>query len=141
MRIKSKVITIEYAGATLLKPGSHLNGKEYGGSRAYSTAAVDVVDAAHPEIRSYGNASGSMSFAVCVDCETEDEAVAEAMPRITHLDAHQTGSFTFSVGDTVQKWHAGITSADWSISYTVDAVRLTFSYSFTLGEPLSANYG
>lgn len=141
MRIKSKVITIEYAGSTLLKPGSHLNGQEYGGSRAYSTAAVDVVDAAHPEIRSYGNASGSISFAVCVDCPTEDEAVAEAMQRIAHLDAHQTGSFTLSVGNTVQRWQAGITSIDWSISYTVDAVRLTFGYNFTLGEQLTANYG
>lgn len=139
MRLKSNVITVEYAEQKILEPGGHLNGQNYGGSRVYSTAAVDVVDAAHPEIRSYGNASGSMSFAVCVDCETEDAAMAEAMQRMAHLDAHQTGSFSLSVGETVKRWQAGITSAEWSISYTVDSVRLTFSYSFTLGEPLSAN--
>lgn len=116
-----------------MQPGGHINGREYGGSRSYSTTAEDVVDAATPVIRAYGNAQGSMNFDVCVDFESEGEAVAEAMQRMQHLDEHQTGDFTLTVGESVQRYAAGIQSADWSISYTVDTVRLTFSYSFILG--------
>jgi hypothetical protein len=133
MRIKSNIITIEYAGAMILQPGGHINGQEYGGSRSYSTTAEDVVDAATPTIRAYGNAQGSMNFDVCVDFESEGEAVAEAMQRMQHLDKNQTGDFTLTVGESVQRYAAGIQSADWTISYTVDTVRLTFSYSFILG--------
>lgn len=136
MRIKSKVITIEYAGAMILQPGGHINGREYGGSRSYSTTAEDVVDAATPVIRAYGNAQGSINFDVCMDFDSEGQAVAEAMQRTQHLDEHQTGDFTLTVGETMQKYAAGITTVDWSISYTVDTVRLTVSYNFTLGKKL-----
>lgn len=139
MRIKSNVITIEYAGEVLLQPGGHLNGQDYGGSRSFTSTAEDVVDAENPVIRSYGNAQGSMNFDVCIDFGSEDEAITEAMTRMHHLETHQSGVFNLKVGDTVNAWQAGIQSADWSISYTVDTVRLTFSYSFILGA--SANIG
>lgn len=133
MRIKSNVTTIEYAGEVLLQPGGHLNGQNYGGSRNFTTTAEDVVDAASPVIRSYGNAQGSMNFDVCIDFGSEDEAITEAMTRTHHLETHQSGVFKLKVGATVNAWQAGIQSSDWSISYTVDTVRLTFSYSFVLG--------
>lgn len=133
MRIKSNVITIEYAGEVLLQPGGHLNGQDYGGSRSFTSTAEDVVDAENPVIRAYGNAQGSMNFDVCIDFGSEDEAITEAMTRMHHLETNQSGIFKLKVGDTVNAWQAGIQSADWSISYTVDTVRLTFSYSFILG--------
>lgn len=133
MRIKSNVITIEYAGEVLLQPGGHLNGQDYGGSRSFTTTAEDVVDAASPVIRAYGNAQGNMNFDVCVDFGSEDEAITEAMTRMQHLETHQSGVFKLKVGDTVNAWQAGIQSTDWRISYMVDSVRLTFSYRFILG--------
>lgn len=137
MRIKSNVITIEYAGEVLLQPGGHINGQSYGGSRNFTTTAEDVVDAENPIIRSYGNAQGGMNFDVCIDFEDEGEAVAEAMQRVKHLEEHQTGVFSLTVGASQQRYEAGITSADWAISYMVDTVRLTISYSFTLGKKLN----
>ena len=137
MRIKSKVITIEYAGATILQPGGHINGQEYGGSRNFTTAAETVIDAASPVMRTFGNAQGSMSFDVCVDFESEGEAIAEAMSRMHHLESNQVGEFSLTVDNISQRWKSGITSADWAISYTADAVRLIFSYNFTLAEVIS----
>ena len=133
MRIKSNVITIEYADEVLLQPGGHINGQDYGGSRNFTTTAEDVIDADSPVIRAYGNAQGNMNFDICVDFGSEDEAITEAMTRMHHLETHQSGVFKLKVGDTVNAWQAGIQSTDWRISYTVDSVRLTFSYSFILG--------
>lgn len=139
MRIKSKIITIEYAGQALLAPGEHISGQDYGGSRSFSTTAEDILNADTPTVRAYGNAQGSKTFDVCLDFSTEDEAIAEALTRLDFLEAHQTGTLTLTVGTVSRSWQAGVQSADWRISYTPDSVRLTLSYSFVLGGIVSAS--
>ena len=132
-RIKSDVISLEYAEEVILKPGESMSGQEYGGSRSFTTAAEDIIDAASPTIRAYGNSQGSLNFAVCLDFESEPDAVREAVIRLRHLEENQKGTLRMNVGGIVQSWDAGILSADWKTSYTVDSVRLVFSYNFVLG--------
>ena len=139
MRLKSKVITVEYAGQKILEPGGHINGQDYGGSRSFTTTADDILDAANPQIRAFGNAQGSKELEVCIDFDSEDEAVAEAMIRQDHCERNQTGLLTFTVGNFSRSWNAGISGIDWRISYTPDTVRLNVSYSFVLGASVSAN--
>lgn len=133
MRIKSKIITIEYAGAAILAPGGHISGQDFGASRSFTTAADSLLDAASPAIRAYGNAQGAYEFAVAVDFDTEEDALSEALERTAFLEAHQTGLLRMIVGSKAQAWQAGISGTDWKLSYTPDSVRLIFSYSFILG--------
>lgn len=139
MRIKSNIITIEYAGEVLLQTGGHLNGQNYGGSREFSTTAEKVIDADNPVIRSYGNAQGGMSFETCEDFDSEENAVEQAMLRMSFLERNQSGVFVFTVGESVNAWEAGVQSVDWSVSYMVDSVRLFFSYNFILGARVEKN--
>lgn len=133
MRIKSKIITIEYAGAAILSPGGHISGQDFGLNRSFTTSADSLLDAASPAIRAYGNAQGACEFAVAIDFDTEEEAFSEALERTAFVEAHQTGTLKMTVGSKLQAWQAGISGTDCKLSYTPDSVRLIFSYSFILG--------
>lgn len=141
MRLKSKTITVEYAGQRILEPGEHISGQDYGGSRSFTTTSDDILDAGSPEIRAFGNAQGSKELEVCIDFDNEGEAVAEAMTRLDHCERNQTGVLTFTVGSFTRSWQAGVSGFDWRVSYTPDSVRLNVSYSFILGAAVTANEG
>ena len=143
MRLKSKIIRINYADRDILSPGGHLAAENYGGSRAFTTTAESLLEAASPAVRAYGNAQGSMSVPICQDFASEPEALEAAFAAEEHAEAHQEGVLSFTVGDKTRKWSAGVTGFNWSINYAWTStpnsrgcVRLTLSYEFILGAKL-----
>lgn len=143
MRLRSDITRITYAGRDILAPGGYLAADSYGGSRAFTTAAEPLLEAASPAVRAYGNAQGSMNVPVCKDYPSEEDAIKAAFAAIKHAENHQEGELVFSVGEQTLRWAAGITGLQWRLNYTwcntetsVGSVRLTLTYDFILGAEL-----
>lgn len=143
MRLKSNIIRVNYAGRDILAPGGYLAAESYGGSRAFTTTAESLLEAASPAVRSYGNAQGNMSVPICQDFPSEPEALEAAFAAEDYVERHQEGVLSVTIGDKTRKWNAGITSFNWSINYAWSStenskgcVRLTLSYEFVLGAKL-----
>lgn len=136
-RILSNIITANYAGRDILLPGQHLNAESYGGSRSFTTAPEPLLNAEAVSLRSYGNSQGTMTLPVCIDCESEPEAIRTAMEAVRFVDQNSTGQLVFRVGEEQYIWEAGISNLDWSIQYVgygeSSRVRLSLVYNFTLG--------
>ena len=130
MRFRSELTEVLYAGKVILGIGQHFGQDELSRTREYTTQAVQILGADAPVLDSYGNATGQMGFSVVLDFETPEEALAEAMVRQGHTDAHQTGELTVRVGDEVQTWAAGIQRLETRVSFPGRGVRLVCSYSF-----------
>lgn len=140
-RLTSKIITVTYAGRDILTPGGRLNAESYGGSRSFTTTTEPLLNASAVEVREYGNVQGSMTLPICIDCASEPEAIMKAMDAVAHAEQHAVGTLSFKVGEMENKWQAGIQSLEWSCQYVgygdSSRVRLTLTYSFTLGKQLS----
>lgn len=142
-RFRSETTTIEYAGRviydgsaagqSLVSPPSI--------SRQYTTTAEEIVDAATPTIRSYGNAGGAFPVAVIVDYPTEKAAFEAELGWADFTDANQTGVLTVTVGfgdDAVtRRWSAGIDSLEVEQQLAAEAMRLVLRFGFILGEKIS----
>ena len=130
MRFRSDLTEISYAGAVVLGVGQYFGQDELSRSREYTTQAVQILGADAPLLDSYGNATGRMEFSVVQDFLTPEEAMAEAMARQAHTDAHQTGELVVRVGGAEQTWMAGVQRMEARVSFPGRGVRLTCSYAF-----------
>lgn len=130
MRFRSEQTEVSYAGVVILGIGQRFGQDEFTCTKEYTTQAVPVLDADAPVLDSYGNAQGSTEFSVVLDFLTPEEALAEAMARQAHTDAHQTGVLSVRVGESVRTWAAGVQRFEARVSFPSRGVRLTCSYAF-----------
>jgi hypothetical protein len=137
MRIKSNIIRVTYAGQDILAPGQHIAADEYGFSRTFTTTAESIIDAKAQIIRAYGNAGGSFQLPVCIDCDSEPDAMAEALFRSDFVELNQTGVLSVQIEQnedaTARAWQAGVQGVECRLNYVANAVRLTVIYNFILG--------
>lgn len=137
MRIKSNVISASYAERVILSPGQYISGDSYELNRSFTTTAESIIGAAAPEIHSFGNASGELSFSVAQDFDAEDVAIAVALETTDFLEANPQGNLAFAVGSAARTWKAGVQRINSKIQYIgyedSSRVRLTLTYNFVLG--------
>ena len=72
----------------------------------------------------------TVSFSVCLDFATPDEAFAELLRRQAHTDAHQKGELVLTTGGVRTAQQVGCTRCEGVISFPGKGVRLTVSYDF-----------
>ena len=130
MKFRSKQTEIEYAGAKLLRVGQHFAQDSFVRSREYTSCTRAGVGAARPLVVNYGNAAGPVSFSVCMDFATPDEAFEELLARQAHTDAHQKGELVLTTGSVRMVQQVGCTRCEGVISFPGRGVRLTVSYDF-----------
>lgn len=144
MRLQSRIISIEYAGQSILSPGQYLAAETYGGSDSFTTQAEELLTADAVTVRDYGNRRGEMQLPVCEDFRSETEAFAAAMSMRSFVRSHQTGTLKIAIGSELDECEAGVQSFNWEIRYTGSGtgsrVRLTMTFNFILGGS-SANIG
>jgi hypothetical protein len=138
----SSGISAYYHGAQILSEDMYLASDIVGLSRQFTTNASQVLDAAAPVIRDYGNAQGAFELGVLEDYPNKAAAMKELLSRTSFAEAHPTGILELRVGAgeemTVSKWRAGLSGVDAQLSIPPNGkVRLTFTYSFVLGEAIS----
>ena len=134
-RIKSKNISIRYNREHLHNPNrSNVSLAELTGlSRAYTTTAEPLVDAANPELRAYGNASGIVTVSIVTDWSSENDAYKEMLRLSSFFDANPTGDLLIAMGSTQAMWKAGVESVEMQPEIMPKSVRLTTTVSFILG--------
>lgn len=130
MRFRSKQTEIVYAGDTILRVGQHFAQDTFVRAREYTSSTRAGVGAASPLVVNYGNAAGPVSFSVCMDFATPDEAFAELLRRQAHTDAHQKGELVLTTGSVRTAQQVGCTRCEGVISFPGKGVRLTVSYDF-----------
>lgn len=130
MKFKSKQTEIEYAGVKVLRVGQHFAHDTFTRVREYTSGTVSGVGAANQLVVNYGNASGPVSFSVCMDFDTPDKAFEELLARQEHTDAHQKGELVLTTGSVRTVQQVGCTRCEGVISFPGRGVRLTVSYEF-----------
>lgn len=134
-RIKAKNTTVRYNREYVYNPTSKNSSlvELPALARSYTTQAEPIVDAATPELRAYGNASGTVTLSVVHDYPSEDEAFAESLRLAAFYDSNPTGELLMQVGSTAFIWQAGVESVELRPELMPGSVRLTVTVSFVLG--------
>lgn len=139
-RFRSKNTTIRYAGRVIY------DGSDAGQSlvslpalsRQYTTTAEEIVDAATPTIRAYGNAGGAFPVAVIIEYPTEEAAFEAELGWADFTDTNQTGELEVTIGGITRRWAAGLDSLEVEQQFAADTVRLVLRFGFILGEKVEA---
>lgn len=134
-RIKAKNTTVRYNREWVYNPArTNSSLVELPAlARSYTTQAEPIVDAANPELRAYGNASGTVTLSVVHDYTSEDEAFEETLRLAAFYDANPTGELLMQVGGASIMWQAGVESVELRPELMPGSVRLTVTVSFVLG--------
>lgn len=136
-RMKSEGIRVTYAGAVILAENDYLANDNVELSRSFTTTAEQLVDAAAPALRDYGNAQGEYALEVVADYPNKALAMQALLERTNFAEANQTGELVLAVGRVESKWRAGLNNVSGVLSVSPGGkMRLTFGYSFTLGAKL-----
>jgi hypothetical protein len=138
-RFRSETTTIAYAGRVIY------DGSAAGQSlvslpsisRQYTTTAEEIVDAATPTIRAYGNAGGAFPVAVIIEYPSEEAAFDAELGWADFTDANQTGELSVDVGSITRRWRAGVDSLEVEQQFSADTVRLVLRFGFILGEKIT----
>lgn len=141
MGIRSRIISVQYAGRSIFSPGDRLNAEDYSLSRRFTTTGEPVVNADAPEITSSGNAEGAFSLPLLKDFRSEDEALAYSMELTSFFEANQKGTLVLAIGSASYQWEAGVTSVEARTAYfgsgEASRVRVAFTIEFILGRGLA----
>lgn len=139
-RFTSKGTTITYAGQPILAPGQQWadDGSTFELEHTYTTQAINIIDAPHPVIASFGNISGAHVVAVAVDYPDIDTAHADMNTRVSHADANQTGQLTSTTyGTQTLAVEAGLLRLAVSRLFPRrGGVRIIYTYELILGAPV-----
>lgn len=137
MRIQSTKTSIEYAGRNLVQPGGFFDGDAISDSLETTAQAVELVSSQFVRMEQHKNARTSSNLSFVQDFDNIEDAVLFKIERQEHATANATGRLTYAVGNITRAYDAALTRLDADISLTPDAVRVTLTYSFIIGQPSS----
>ena len=137
MRIQSTETSIEYAGRNLVQPGGFFDGDAISDSLETTAQAVELVSSQFVRMEQHKNARTSSNLSFVQDFDNIEDAVLFKIESQEHATSNATGSLTYTVGSITRAYEAALTRLDADISLTPDAVRVTLTYSFIIGQPSS----
>lgn len=139
-RYRNKNITAIYAGRVIFDPTAQFNtiaDIQYEFSRNYTTGTESILDSDAPIIRAFGNATGAFPFAVCYDFASEEEAFSFLLELFAFTDSNQTGTFSFTAGETTVSYSAGLSGITARLEKPPAGYRVTANFAFILAAKIN----